>query len=86
MRKPRAKALAGVRAKEVKAKRAPVTVNKSLRSLKTILNYWRARGITPNLTGDSITDSLKPVKGLKSLPVFLKAKQCRGAFGSGPSP
>ncbi|HRK34639.1 MAG TPA: tyrosine-type recombinase/integrase [Candidatus Hydrogenedentes bacterium] len=63
--------------KEVKAKRAPVTVNKALRSLKTILNYWRARGITPNLTGDSINDSLKPIKGLKLLPVFLKANECR---------
>lgn len=61
----------------VKVKRAPVTVNKALRSLKTILNYWRARGITPNLSGDSIRDSLKPVRGLKTSPDFLKATQCR---------
>lgn len=63
--------------KEVKAKRAPVTVNKALRSLKTILNYWRQRGITPKLDGDAIRDSLKPVKGLKTIPHFLKAKDCR---------
>lgn len=63
--------------KEVKVRRAPVTLNKALRSLKTILNYWRARGITPNLNGDTISDSLKPVRGIKSLPVFLKAKYCR---------
>lgn len=63
--------------KEVKDKRAPVTLNKALRSLKTILNFWRARGITPHLNSDTISDSLKPVKGIKSLPVFLRARQCR---------
>ncbi|MCC6573209.1 MAG: tyrosine-type recombinase/integrase [Planctomycetes bacterium] len=55
--------------------RAPATINKTLRALKTILNYWRARGITPNLNGDSIRDTLKPVKQAKPLPVFMRAHE-----------
>src|SRR5690606_14571501 len=39
--------------------RSAVSVNRELRTMKTILNHWRAGGELPNLDRDAIADCLK---------------------------
>lgn len=56
-------------------KRSAAQINKIIRTLRTILNFWRKRGLTPNLTSDGIRDHLEFVKTPKPLPQFLRAMQ-----------
>lgn len=58
-----------------KRKRSPGQINKCLRSARTVLNYWRKRGLTPALTSDAIRDHLEFVKAPKPLPHFLRANE-----------
>ncbi len=54
-------------------RRSPAQVNKIVRTLRTILNFWRKRGLTPKLTSDSIRDHLEFVKAPRPLPQFLRS-------------
>lgn len=54
-------------------KRSPAQVNKIIRTLRTILSFWRKRGLTPNLTSDTIRDALEFVKAPRPLPQFLRS-------------
>lgn len=54
-------------------RRSPVTVNRELRSLKTVMNTWRQRGMLSNLHRDDITDSLAALPVPREDPVFHSA-------------
>lgn len=56
-------------------KRSPAQINKIIRTLRTILNFWRKRGLTPNLTSDAIRDHLEFVRAPRPLPQFLRAPE-----------
>lgn len=58
-----------------KRRRSPAQVNKGLNSLRVVLNKLRREGLTPDLSSDSIRDSLAYVKRERALPRFLRAKQ-----------
>lgn len=60
-----------------KRKRSAGQINKCIRSLRTVLNYWRKRGLTPALTSDAIRDHLPFVKAEKKLIRFLKPAEVR---------
>ncbi len=67
-------ALAGGRKGQYKAggiPRSPHSVNKDLRALRTLLNWWRRNGITPLLSSDSIADVLAFQYPGKPAIVFL---------------
>jgi integrase len=55
-------------------KRSPVSVNRELRSVKTILNALRIAGKLPGLDGDAIRDCLKAMRVDIEQPEFLKPK------------
>lgn len=57
------------------ATRSSVSVNRELRTMKTILNHWRAGGELPNLDRDALTDCLKAMAVERSKPAFLKHAQ-----------
>jgi len=52
--------------------RSAVSVNRELRTLKTMLNHWRAGGELPQLDRDAITDCLKAMAAERSKPAHLK--------------
>jgi integrase len=56
-------------------KRSPHSVNQDMRSLRTLLNRWRKRGITPQLSSDSITDALEFMPVPKPIIEFLNKDQ-----------
>lgn len=56
-----------------KDRRSPVTVNRELRSLKTLLNTWRKLGMLEALHADDITDSLSALPVPRDEPDFLAA-------------
>lgn len=60
-----------------KRRRSPSQINKVLRSMRTVLNHWRKRGLTPELTSDSIRDLMEYVKAPKPLPRFLRSGEIR---------
>ncbi|MCB9893536.1 MAG: tyrosine-type recombinase/integrase [Planctomycetes bacterium] len=60
-----------------KRKRSAGQINKCIRSLRTVLNHWRKRGLTPALTSDAIRDHLPFVKGEMKLIRFLKPAEIR---------
>lgn len=53
-------------------KRSPRTVNRELRSIKTVLSYLRRLGLVPLVTRDAIMDNLELVPESRPVPVFLK--------------
>src|SRR5690606_38214138 len=55
--------------------RSAVSVNRELRTMKTILNHWRAGGELPNLDRDAIADCLKAMAVERSKPAHLKHAQ-----------
>lgn len=62
---------------ESKRKRSAGQQNKIIRALRTVLNFWRLRGLTPNLSSDTIRDSLKFRKAPKPAPVFMRQGEIR---------
>lgn len=62
---------------EGKRKRSPGQLNKCIRSMRTVVNYWRKRGQTPNLISDAIRDHLEFVKAPKPAPTFLRVAEIR---------
>lgn len=52
-------------------RRSPYSINRDIRSIKTLLNYWRRRDLTPLLNSDHLTDRLQLVKEPKKLKTFL---------------
>ncbi len=56
-------------------KRSPHSVNQDMRSLRTLLNRWRKRGITPQLSSDSIADALEFMPVPKPIIEFLNKEQ-----------
>lgn len=51
-------------------RRSPVTVNRELRSLKTLLNTWRKHGMLAGLHRDDIADALAALPVPREEPVF----------------
>lgn len=62
---------------ESKHKRSAGQQNKIIRALRTVLNFWRKRGKAPNLSSDTIRDSLAFRKAPKPAPVFLRQGEIR---------
>lgn len=62
---------------ESKHKRSAGQQNKIIRALRTVLNFWRLRGLTPHLSSDTIRDSLKFRKAPKPAPVFMRQGEIR---------
>jgi integrase len=54
------------------AQRSPHTVNRELRSIGTILEYLRSRGLLPRLSGDALRDGLKKLRAPLDPPEFLR--------------
>jgi integrase len=77
--KGKAKAVKGGRrgsSARAEQKRSPVSVNRELRSLKTLLNAWRQAGLL-RLTSDDIADALKALPTALEQPEFLTPAQLR---------
>lgn len=55
-------------------RRGPVTVNRELRSLKTLFHSWRQAGLT-RLTSDDITDTMKALPTPREQPEYLTPAQ-----------
>lgn len=53
-------------------RRSPGGINKQLRSIKVVMNYLRRIGLTPRLTKDIISDSLKPLRSPKPELEYLE--------------
>lgn len=51
-------------------RRSPVTVNRELRSLKTLLNTWRKHGMLAGLHRDDIADALAALPVPREEPIF----------------
>ncbi|MCC6574606.1 MAG: tyrosine-type recombinase/integrase [Planctomycetes bacterium] len=62
---------------EGKQKKSPAQQNKQLNSLRIVLSQLRREGKLPNLTSDSIYDSLPFVKRERTKPRFLDTLQIR---------
>jgi integrase len=72
--KPRRAAVKGGRrgeARELDRKRSAVSVNRELRTLKTVLNTWRTAGRLPQLDRDAIADTLKTLPVPREQPAYL---------------
>jgi integrase len=52
-----------------------MSVNRELRTLKTILNAWRVAGILPHVDRDGITDALKALPVTHEQPEYITAAQ-----------
>lgn len=52
-------------------RRSPVSINRDIRSIKTMLNYWRRLDLTPLLNSDHLKDRLQMVKQERRLKTFL---------------
>lgn len=57
-------------------KRGPVTVNRELRSLKTLFHSWRQAGLT-RLSSDDIADTMKALPTPREQPEYLTPAQLR---------
>lgn len=55
--------------------RSAVSVNRELRTMKTILNHWRVGGELPNIDRDAITDCLKAMAIERHAATYLKHAQ-----------
>ncbi len=58
-------------------KRSPLTINRGLRVVSSMLNEWRMMGLTPNLSSDAIRDALRYERRQKPLPRFLNPREVR---------
>lgn len=61
--------------KSTEKKLSPQTINWQLRSIKTVLNHMRLRGVVP-LSRDAIADALRPVPVPREAPEFLSPTDC----------
>ena len=52
-------------------RRSPYSINRDIRSIKTMFNYWRRRDLTPLLNSDHLADRLQFVKEPKNLKTVL---------------
>lgn len=57
--------------------RSPLTINRGLRVVRSMLNEWRIIGATPKLTSDLIRDTIRFEKRHKALPHFLRLDEIR---------
>jgi integrase len=57
--------------------RSPLSINRELRTLKTLLNTWRRAGVLPFLNSDAIADTLKALPALRDQPEYLHPAQIR---------
>jgi integrase len=55
-------------------RRSPVSINRELRTIKTLLNTWRRAGLV-RLSSDDIADALKALPIPRELPTFLVPAQ-----------
>lgn len=62
--------------------RSPVSVNREMRSLVTLLNDWRRRGLVPYLTTDAITDGLRALDAPLDAPAYLTASQIKSLLAA----
>jgi len=62
---------------ETERVRSPISINRELRTLKTLLNTWRRSGVLPHLDSDAIADSLKALPALRDQPEYLHPAQIR---------
>ncbi|MCB9591146.1 MAG: hypothetical protein H6719_00315 [Sandaracinaceae bacterium] len=58
-------------------RRSPVTINRELRSLKTLLNTWRKHGLLADLHRDDISDALAALTVPREEPVFHSSATLR---------
>jgi integrase len=76
--RPRKASKAGGRrgeSKDAAKKRSPVSINRELRTTKTMLGAWRVAGILPHLDRDAITDALKALPVTHEQPEHLTPAQ-----------
>jgi integrase len=57
--------------------RSPLTVNRDLRAVVTMLNDWRRIGIAPDLGRDTIRDNLRAAKSTRPVLEFLRGPELR---------
>jgi hypothetical protein len=57
-------------ARTTERKRSPLSINRELRTLKTLLNSWRQAGLV-QLTRDDIADALKVLPVPREQPAYL---------------
>jgi integrase len=57
---------------ETDLKRAPRSVNRELRAIKTILEHLRRLGLVPLVTRDALADNLELVPEPRPVPAFLR--------------
>lgn len=63
--------------KKLRTYRSAVTVNTELRALKTLINAWRRRDLTPQLSRDDIADALAALPVDREQPTFLRPPALR---------
>ncbi len=69
---------AGRGKKQITSKpRSAHSVNKGLRSIRTMLSWWRKHGYTPLLNSDVISDALPHAKTKRCMPNFLSVDRIR---------
>ncbi len=62
---------------EAGTRRSPVSVNRELRTMKTVLNALRKQGRLPQLDGDAIADNLHALRVERNEPAFLRPNEIR---------
>jgi integrase len=55
-------------------RRHPVTINTYMTNVKVVLNHWRALGLTPELSKDTISDALKRLPVPREEAEFLRPR------------
>jgi integrase len=68
--------------KESTRKRSAVSVNRELRSIKTLLNAWRLAGIMPQVDRDAIADALKALPVTHEQPAYLSSAKLGKLLGA----
>lgn len=57
--------------------RSPVTINRELRAVRTVLGYLRDKELIPHLSSDDLRTALKREKESEKHPDFLDPAECR---------
>lgn len=63
--------------RKTKKSKSPFSINKDLRSVKALVNFWRSRELLPSLDKDGISDALKNVPTAREAPAYLPPSDCR---------